>query len=70
MSVEIDARGLVCPQPVIMTKRVTNTHQKEISVLVDNRAAVENVTRFARHMGYDVKVVDIGNAEHRLELKK
>ena len=47
---EVDARGYNCPQPVIMTKKALGK-DNEVDVLVDNRAALENVCRFARAMG-------------------
>ena len=48
----IDARGLSCPEPVIMTKNALASGEKEYEVLVDNVTAKENVTRFAAHQGY------------------
>ncbi len=53
---EIDARGLSCPQPIIETKRVVDQKVARLSVLVDNIAAKENVSRFAKAMKYDVEV--------------
>ncbi len=50
---EIDARGLVCPAPVLRTREVIAAESPaEISVLVDNTAAEENVTRFLSSQGY------------------
>ncbi|MFA6689112.1 MAG: sulfurtransferase TusA family protein [Sphaerochaetaceae bacterium] len=65
---EIDARGLPCPQPVIMTKRVTDTGLKELVVLVNHRAALENVTRYAAHSGYAVESIETSPGEYRLVL--
>ncbi len=53
---EIDARGLSCPQPIIETKKAVDKKVPSISVLVDNIAAKENVSRFAKVMKYDVTV--------------
>jgi len=46
----IDARGLSCPEPVLVTKKAI---QKELPVmiLVDQQVAVENVLRFAHKEG-------------------
>ncbi|MDC7244976.1 MAG: sulfurtransferase TusA family protein [Sphaerochaetaceae bacterium] len=55
---EIDARGLSCPQPVIETKRAVDKKEEQLSVLVDNIAAKENVGRFAKAMKYDVTIED------------
>jgi len=66
---EIDARGLSCPQPIIETKRAVDKKATELSVLVDNIAAKENVTRFAKAMKFSVEVEDTDYG-WKLELKK
>lgn len=53
---KIDARGLSCPEPVIMTKNAMASREAAYEVLVDNVTAKENVTRFAVHQGYRVEV--------------
>ena len=51
---DIDARGLACPQPVLMTKQAVDTHRPpRLTIRVDNEAAVENVSRFLGTRGYD-----------------
>jgi len=52
----IDARGLACPQPVVLTKREFDNGAVEITTLVDNEAARENVTRLGESLGCQVKV--------------
>lgn len=48
MSINVDARGLACPQPVIATKKALESITDGIvTVIVDNAAAKENVTKFA-----------------------
>ena len=43
----VDARGFACPQPVIMAQKAIKADAPgELQVLVDNKCAVENVTRF------------------------
>jgi TusA-related sulfurtransferase len=66
---EVDARGLVCPQPVILTKKAMCNKPEELDVLVDNVAALENVTRYATAMKYDVERVVSGD-EYILKLRK
>ena len=56
----IDARGLSCPEPVIMTKNAMASKEAAYEVLVDNVTAKENVSRFARHQGYQVQVKEQG----------
>jgi tRNA 2-thiouridine synthesizing protein A len=67
----IDARGYACPMPVVMVqKAVKDSAPRQLEVLVDNRCAVENVTRFATNQGYQVKVTDQGDDEFTLSLSK
>ncbi len=51
---ELDCRGLSCPEPVIKTKRAIAGKPDSIEVLVDQRAPLENVSRFLRAMKYNV----------------
>jgi selenium metabolism protein YedF len=55
MGKTIDACGLTCPAPVLLVKdAVEQTNEQEITVLVDNAASRENVTRFLGSRGYSV----------------
>ena len=55
----VDARGLACAQPVLMTKEALETLEEGIiTVLVDNVASRENVKRFAQRMGCTVDVAE------------
>jgi tRNA 2-thiouridine synthesizing protein A len=59
MTKTIDARGLSCPRPVLMTLdeiKAGRTH--EIIVMVDSDASKENVSRAA--VGHGWTVADIG----------
>jgi selenium metabolism protein YedF len=48
---------MACPQPVVETKKALEEETgKPILVVVDNGAAKENVSRFARNAGCEVKV--------------
>jgi len=50
---EIDARGLACPTPVLMTKAaVEDEGAQGITVVVDNEASQQNVVRFLESKGY------------------
>jgi len=53
--IEVDARGLSCPIPVVKTKKALSSKPEEVKVTVDNVAAFENVTRYAKAMKYEVK---------------
>jgi TusA-related sulfurtransferase len=53
----VDARGYSCPMPVIMVQKAVKKDSPDIlEVMVDNKCAVENVTRFAENQGYEVEV--------------
>lgn len=57
---QVDARGISCPEPVIMTKKAMGKAPGGFQVIVDNNAAMENVSRFAQGNGYSVKVKQNG----------
>ena len=53
MSLFLDCSGLACPQPVLTTKRAVESEGPvRLQVLVDNQAALENVSRFLSSNGY------------------
>lgn len=55
MTTTIDACGLACPAPVLLVKdAVERQNLQALTVLVDNEASNENVTRFLRSRGYSV----------------
>ena len=65
----IDARGLSCPEPVILTKKALAKGEASYDVLVDNTTAKENVTRFASHQGYNVETTE-ADGEFTLHITK
>ena len=55
----IDTRGLSCPQPVLLVLQCLKGKDGQqpppvLTVLVDNDASLENVTRAAQNNGYAV----------------
>ena len=52
----LDCRFLPCPQPVMQCREGLETCPKEINVLVDNKPALENVTRFLEKNAYQIRV--------------
>ena len=56
----VDARGLSCPVPVIMTQKAMKSNEDYYEVMVDVGAPLENVTRFAESQGYQVEAIDKG----------
>jgi selenium metabolism protein YedF len=58
---ELDCRGQACPHPVLKTKEIVDQGDLlHLTVLVDNDAARENVSRFLERSGYEVQVVARG----------
>ena len=51
---QIDARGKACPQPVILAKKEIDGGCRDLTVLVDNKTAVENLTRLGNSAGMTV----------------
>lgn len=66
---ELDLTGLSCPEPVVRTKRALKENPQGVISIVDNRAVLENVSRFGRAMGYNVNAVE-SNDTWRIEIKK
>ena len=56
MKKTINARGLSCPQPVLLAKEAI-AETDEVAIIVDNEIAVENIRRLAGKMscGFSVK---------------
>jgi selenium metabolism protein YedF len=58
----IDARGLACPAPVLQTKTVIEEANPDLlSVIVDNQAAEQNVSRFLESRHYTATVEQKGS---------
>ena len=52
MSTIVDARGLSCPQPVLLTlNEIKKVNKGEIVILVDTDTSKENVSRAATTQG-------------------
>ena len=70
MARTVDARGLSCPQPVILTKRVMDEKSgEEIITLVDNPTSLENVCKLANSQGYTY-VVEAKGSENHIHMTK
>jgi selenium metabolism protein YedF len=60
---QLDCRGLACPNPVLKTKEIIDRGDvQKLTVLVDNAAAQENVSRFFQRAGFEVNVGSEGDA--------
>ena len=69
MAHTVDARGLSCPQPVILARNAIKTGEFPIEVLVETMTSRENVRRAAEKLGCTVQVEEIGE-EFKLTLTK
>ena len=59
----LDCRGLACPNPVIKTKELIDQGEvQQLTVLVDNPAAQENVSRLLQRAGFQVSMEPRGDA--------
>lgn len=65
----LDARGLSCPEPVVMIRKAMASKADAYTILVDNVTARENVTRYAEHQGYTVTVSQDGG-DYTLTIQK
>ena len=65
----LDARGLSCPEPVIMIQAAMASKEDAYQMIVDNRTAWENVTRYAGPQGSQVKVEE-NAGEYTLSISK
>lgn len=68
MKKEIDARGLACPEPVVLARKAIGECD-EITVIVNDEAARENVRRMAEGMGCRVSL-DSHGADTSIHITK
>ena len=71
MKITVDARGLSCPQPVLMTlEEIKKNSGNEILVMVDSEASRENVCRAAESRGWKIESINEDGDSYHLELRK
>ncbi len=67
----VDARGLSCPQPVILTvDAIKSDLQGDIVILVDTDTARENVTRAAKSGGWQILDIQPEDDGYRIKIGK
>ncbi len=69
MTIQVDARGLSCPQPVILARKAIDGARFPIEVQVDSVTSRENVRRLAEKLGCTVKIEQLGD-EFKLTISK
>ena len=71
MSTKVDARGLSCPQPVLMTiDEIKAGKTSEIEIIVDTETSKENVSRAATSQGWKVTDVSEEGNEYKITIRK
>lgn len=71
MSTKVDARGLSCPQPVLMTiDEIKSGKTSEIEIIVDTETSKENVSRAATSQDWKVTDVSEEGNEYTISIKK
>ena len=70
MAINLDARGLSCPQPVIMTRKaIKETAGNQVVVLVDTMTQVHNCSRAGERLGWQVSYEEKSDG-YELTLRK
>lgn len=71
MLIEIDARGLACPKPVINTKKELDKIENGIVlVTVDNSIAKENILKLSKSLNCETKIIKEEKDLIVIEVKK
>lgn len=58
---QVDARGLSCPQPVVLVDRAIADGNTDLEILVDNEVARENVSRLLSRRGLKADIRQDGS---------
>jgi TusA-related sulfurtransferase len=61
MANTVDARGLSCPQPVLLARKAIQAGEFPVEVLVETVTSRENVRRAAEKLGCSVQVKEAGD---------
>ena len=69
MTKTVDARGLSCPQPVILTRNAIKKNEFPIEVIVETVTSRENVRRAAEKIGCRVEIEEV-EGEFKLTVTK
>lgn len=71
MAKTVDAKGLSCPQPVILTlDAIKKGDDKDILILTDTEASKENVTRAAESQGCRIRDISADGDGYRILIEK
>ena len=67
----VDARGLTCPLPVVNAKQASEQMKEgeQLTVIVDNEVAVQNLQRFAGYRGFPAESEKSGENEYHVNIQ-
>lgn len=65
----IDARGLSCPEPLVLVRKAMETKADIYEVLVDAKVAMENISKFASSRSHNVEVEESGE-DYKIIIRK
>ena len=68
MSKLVDARGLACPQPVILTRKAMD-ESADVTIVVTSETSRQNVRRMAERAGWQV-TVEADGADYYLHIRR
>lgn len=67
----VDARGLSCPEPVLLTlETIKKLGKGEIEILVDTDTSKENVSRAAQSMGWQIIEIQQEETGYKVKISK
>jgi TusA-related sulfurtransferase len=67
----VDARGLSCPEPVLLSKKaIESIRSGTVEVRVDTVTSMENVTRMARTLSCSVETEQAEDGGFVLNIRK
>lgn len=68
---KINAKGLLCPKPVIITKqKLDGMEEGTVEVEVDNRVCVNNLEKFAQGQGFDFDYKEFAEDDYLVTIVK
>lgn len=71
MKKTIDARGLACPKPVILTKKAVEAIEEgTIITIVDNEISKDNLSKLAKSMGLEYKLDQDSDDNYKISIIK
>ena len=66
----VDARGLSCPQPVILARKAINDGDFPVELLVETATSRDNVCRMTERYGCTIQVTVLDDDEYKLTIVK